>query len=80
MAEAEREVTGWLAYLVENGRYDWEWVEPLQWNTWPTVPFQIDDCSIRGVPNGIRLCFPLVRVPPRLSPHPQVSARAGHCR
>ena len=24
VAEAEREVTGWLAYLVENGRYDWE--------------------------------------------------------
>ena len=35
---------------------------------------------IRGVSNGFeRPCFPLVRVPPKLSPHPQVSARAGHC-
>ncbi len=45
--EAEREAKRWLTHLAENGRYDWEWVEPLQLKTQPTPNLP---CRLLGIP------------------------------
>lgn len=45
-AEAEKEATKWLAYLVDHGRYEWEWVEPLQLKARPTPNLP---CRLLGI-------------------------------
>lgn len=44
--EAESEATRWLDCLVESGRYDWEWVEPLQIKAQPTPNLP---CRVLGI-------------------------------